>query len=255
MLPIDKPRLTPPRPADHKYTRGLVTVIGGAMSGAAALAALGAAHGGAGYVRLLAPERVAGLPHAVVQARYASAADVASALADDRIGAVVVGPGLGTDAAARAVVAAAIGSDCSLVIDADALAPSDTRFTAPTILTPHAGEFARMAGGAPGDPSEAAARMARHRGAVVLLKGSTTIVAAPDGRIARSGILPATLATAGTGDVLAGLCGVMLAQLRDPFDAARAAVWLHGEAARSIRGPFVADALAGALGAAVAGCW
>lgn len=218
------------------------------MPGAAALAALGAAHGGAGYVQLLARTRIDGLPHAIVQRECADAEAVARILADERIGAVVVGPGLG--ARMRASASAAFRCGRPLVIDADALAMLDDRLATPAIATPHAGEFARM-GGVHADPHDVAVRL----NVVVLLKGSTTTVTAPDGRRAMSESLPATLATAGTGDVLAGLCGTMLAQLGDPFDAACAAVWLHGEAARMLARPFVADELARVLGAVVGDCW
>lgn len=253
---IEAPVLTRPGPDDHKYTRGLVTVIAGEMPGAAALATLGAAHAGAGYVQLLAPERIAGLPHAVVQRICPDASALTPILADPRIGAVVVGPGLSRSEAARASVRAALDSGRALVIDADALALIDLSLSVPAILTPHAGEFERLFGASDAAWVERVVAAARRADAVVLAKGSTTVVAAPDGRVAMSDPLPAALATAGTGDVLAGICGTMLAQLRDPFEAARAAVWLHGEAARNTPQPFIADALASrALGAAVAACW
>ena len=250
------PRLRAPGPDDHKYTRGLVTVIGGAMPGAAALSALGAAHAGAGYVQLLAPTRIAGLPHAIVQRSYGDAAGLASMLADQRISAVVLGPGLGSDDDAQALAVAATRSGRPLVVDADALALIDFPLPVPAILTPHMGEFDRLFGPSPASRIERAADAARRSGAVVVLKGSTTVIAAPDGRMAVSEPLPAGLATAGTGDVLAGVCGTMLAQLGDPFVAASAAVWLHGEAARRVPASFVADALASSvLSAAVASCW
>lgn len=252
---IAVPRLIAPGPDDHKYTRGLVAVIGGAMPGAAALAVLGAAHSGAGYVRLHAPETVAGLPHSVVQRRYAAAA-LDRELADSRIGAVVVGSGLGNDLGGRAVLDVALGCGRPLVLDADALAMLDGRpLAVPAILTPHEGEFARTFPVDAASKVERAREAARRVRAVVLLKGADTVVAAPDGRAAISAPLPPTLGTAGTGDILAGICGTMLAQLGDPFAAACAAVWLHGEAARRIGGPLVADDLASRLPAAVQACW
>lgn len=253
---IKRPLLVPPGHADHKYTRGLVTVVGGAMPGAAALATLAAAHAGAGYVQLLGTERIAGLPHAVVQRIFTDTAILAAAIGDARVGAVVIGPGLGHGERARAAVAVAVASGRSLVIDADALSLLEQPIESPTILTPHEAEFARLFGDLSGTCWERALAGARRSDAVVVLKGSNTIVAAPDGRIAVSWPLPAGLATAGTGDVLAGVCGTMLAQMRDPFAAACAAVWIHGEAARSLPQPFIADALASpALAAAVARCW
>lgn len=258
---LERPRLTRPGAADHKYTRGLVVIVAGEMTGAAALAALGAAHSGAGYVRLLVREPIAGLPHAVVQRRCADAAALAAALDDPRIGAVVIGPGLGHDDAARAAVAAALGCGRPLVLDAGALADLDLPPGRAAILTPHEGEFARafgamdqaaFGGGKLGRAREAA----RRAGATVLLKGGDTVVAAPDGRARIAWGLPAALATAGTGDVLAGICGTMLAQIGDPFGAASAAVWLHGKTARSIPQPFVADDLAGTmLSQSVSRCW
>lgn len=253
---LTRPRLLPPGPDDHKYTRGLVTIIGGTMPGAAALATLGAAYSGAGYVQLLAPHRVAGLPYAIVQRDRGDALALAEALRDTRIGAVVVGPGLGSGDEARAIVAAASASGRSLVIDAAALALAAFPLASPAILTPHEGEFERVFGVLPGSKIERARAAARHSGAVIVLKGSTTVIAAPDGRTAISTPLPAGLATAGTGDVLTGICGTMLAQMRDPFAAACAAVWLHADAARVIPHPFIADELASVtLGAAVASCW
>jgi len=253
---LARPRLNPPGPADHKYTRGLVTVVGGAMPGAAALAALGAARGGAGYVQLLVPERTPGLPHAIVQRPFTEAALLAAAIGDTRIGAVVIGPGLGHSEMARSAVAVALASGRPLVIDADALSLVEDAITAPAILTPHEGEFARLFGDLPGTRWERARAAARATGAVVVLKGSNSVVAAPDGRAALSRPLPPGLATAGTGDVLAGLGGTMLAQMGDPFAAACAAVWIHGDAACTLPAPFIADDLASpALGAAVARCW
>lgn len=225
------------------------------MPGAAALATLGAAHSGAGYVQLIAPERVAGLPHAVVQRTYRDVAELAVFLRDERIGAVIVGPGLGSNESARALIGAAARSGRSLVIDADALALLEGPLTSPAILTPHGGEFDRVFGASSEDRPERVRAAAARMNAIIVLKGSTTIVAAPDGRTAISRPLPSGLATAGTGDVLSGICGTMLAQLRDPFAAACAAVWLHGDAARSIPRPFVADELAsGVLGDAVERC-
>lgn len=252
---IGRPRLRGPGPDDHKYTRGLVTVIGGAMPGAAALAALGAAHAGAGYVQLLAREWISGLPHALVQRRFVSQ-ELSPILADARIGAVVVGPGLGSDQQDEALVKAALASARPLVIDAGAQAYVEMPIATPAILTPHEGEFAHVFAGLTGTRCARAGKAARRSGAVVVLKGSETVVAAPDGCLAVSAPLPAGLATAGTGDVLAGVCGTMLAQLGDPFAAACAAVWVHGEAARTLPAPFIADALASPLlAAAVRQCW
>lgn len=246
---LPPPRLRLPGPDAHKYSRGLVAVVAGAMPGAGALAATAAAHGGAGYVLLLgsATDR---LPHAIVRRRYSS-----DALDDRRIGALVVGPGLGRDEAARAKLEAALASDRPLVLDGDALALLDldrlaTR-TAPAVLTPHEGEFA-VFGALPGSKIDRARAAARRANAVVVYKGADTVIADPDGRAAVAHRHAAWLSTAGTGDVLAGLLGTLIASGHAPFEAACAAAWLHVDAARRCGPAFLADELAGALCGAVA---
>lgn len=258
---LERPRLTAPGVDDHKYTRGFVTILGGMMPGAAALATLAAARAGAGYVQLCAPERIDGLPFAIVQRTGLDAQALAQLLDDARIDAVVVGMGLGRDDDAKTIVEAAIASGRPLVLDADALPHVRWPLDRPAILTPHAGEFARsfpdLALGSPrvdGPRLQAALAAARRSGAAVILKGSQTMIAGPNGRTAAAPAASAGLATAGTGDVLAGMCGTMLAQLRDPFAAACAAVWLHARAARDRPIPFIADDLVGGISAAVAEC-
>lgn len=233
-----------PGDLDHKYTRGMVAVIAGAMPGAAALAAGAAAHV-AGYVLLLgsATDR---LPHAIVRRRFSG-----DALGDDRIGAVVIGPGLGRDDTARAKLDAALASGMPLVIDGDALHlldPARLRdHGAPVILTPHAGEFAAMFGDADGSKVDRAMAAARDCGATIVFKGADTVVAHPGGQVRIAASRRPWLATAGTGDVLAGVTGALLAHLRDPLVAASDAVWLHGEAARVAGPAFIADDLIAAI--------
>ena len=240
---VAQPVLAPPGPEDHKYTRGMVAVIGGAMPGASELAALAAAHAGAGYVQLLEPEPRFGPPHAIVRR---VAADPGQALDDKRIGAVVIGPGLGRDSEAECTLAAALESGRPLVIDGDALHLFGSRkSTAPTILTPHEGEFRAMFPDLrDGSKVERARAAAARNGAVIVYKGADTAVAAPDGRAALAGVASTWLSTAGTGDVLAGAIGAMLARGLAPFEAAQAGVWLHGEAARRAGRAFLADDLA-----------
>lgn len=209
-----------PGPDDHKYSRGYVAVLAGEMPGASALAAAAALRAGAGYVRLIGPP-VAGLPHAIVQ----GPGDAEALLADPRIGAVVVGPGLGRD---DRLVGIAIASGRPLVLDAGAL-----RAQPNAILTPHEGEFARLFPGLPGSKVERARAAAAASGAVVVYKGADTVVAAPDGRAAIAPPAPAWLATAGTGDVLAGIVAARRAALDDPFEAACSGVWMHNHAARA----------------------
>jgi len=208
----------PPGPDDHKYSRGYVAVLAGEMPGASALAAMAALKAGAGYVRLIGPY-LAGLPHAIVQ----GPGDPAKLLADERIGAVLVGPGLGHD---RRLLDLAIASGRPLVLDADGLSAQ-----AGAILTPHAGEFARLFPGLAGSKVEKARSAAAASGAVIVYKGPDTVVAAPDGRAAIAPPAPAWLATAGTGDVLAGIAAARRAALADPFEAACSAVFMHNHAA------------------------
>ena len=218
--------------AGHKYTRGHVTVSGGAaMTGAAQLAALAARRGGAGLVTIAAEQRAdlyrVGAPGTIVDAR-----PLAVLLQDMRRNAWVCGPGLGVAAAQRALPAL-LAAGRLTVVDAHALTARTSapeRLCGATVLTPHAGEFARVFG-PPGTDRLAAVRTAARRtDAVVLLKGADTIIAAPDGRAAINDSAPPWLATAGAGDVLAGLIAALLAQGMAPWHAACAGAWLHGRA-------------------------
>lgn len=246
---IARPAFAPPSPADHKYTRGLVAVVGGAMPGAARLAANAAAHAGAGYVLLLGAGG-GGLPDAVVT-RPADA--LAEVVADRRLGALLVGPGLGADGAAP--LAAALAAAAPLVLDGDALRQVTPQAVAgraaPTILTPHDGEFAALFGALPGSKIDRVRAAAARADAVVIAKGADTVIAAPDGTVRIAGGASPWLSTAGTGDVLAGIVAAQLARGLAPLAAAEAAVWLHGEAARRADPAFVADALVARLPAAL----
>lgn len=248
---LSRPSLSAPGPDDHKYSRGMVAVIAGAMPGAAALAATAAARL-AGYV-LLIGSSTDRLPHAIVRRRWSG-----EALHDKRIGAVLVGPGLGREDMARHRLSAALASDRPLVIDGDALHLLDAAALrergAPTILTPHAGEFAALFGTRAGSRLERARAAAAACGATIVFKGADTIVAHPDGAALLAESAPAWLASAGTGDVLAGIVAARLAAGALPLAAAGEAVWLHGEAARRAGPAFIADALADHLSAAVGAC-
>ena len=234
--------ISPPAPDDHKFSRGMVAVVAGRMPGAAALAATAAARI-AGYTLLLgsATDR---LPHAIVRRRWSD-----EALADPRIGALVIGPGLGRDDEARAKLDAALASDRALVIDGDALHLLDPAClrdrAAPVILTPHGGEFAKLFGEGKGSKIDRARAAAVGCGATVVFKGADTVVAHPDGRTRTAARSVPWLATAGTGDVLAGLTGALLARGHEA--AATDAVHLHIEAARLAGPAFIADDLAAAL--------
>jgi len=220
--------------ADHKYTRGVVSVCGGAtMPGAARLAAAGARGAGAGLVRLAA-EHGADLYRLGAAGLIVDAEPLDRLLADERRRTWVCGPGLDGDEV-RAALPALLRAGRQVVADAGALseaAGEPERLAGAAVITPHAGEFARLFGPPAGGDRLAAARAAARRvGAVVVLKGSDTIIASPDGRAAINDNAPPWLGTAGAGDVLSGIVAAMLAGGEPAFEAACAAVWLHGEAA------------------------
>jgi NAD(P)H-hydrate epimerase len=249
----------PRRPVVAHKWQAAVWVVGGSpgMTGAPTLAARGAQRLGAGYVRLSVPgsDPPPGAPVEAVGVELPAAGWAASVLAGaDRIRALVVGPGLGTAAGVRTeVLALAAAAPVALVVDGDGLTAlgSGWRATgpAPVVLTPHDGEAERLAGERPGADRFGAARaLAATTGATVLLKGPTTVVASPDGAALAVTTGDARLATAGTGDVLAGAIGALLAQGAPPFEAAAAGAWLHGRAgtlgpARGLVAGDVADLL------------
>jgi hydroxyethylthiazole kinase-like uncharacterized protein yjeF len=250
-----RPHLSAPGPADHKYSRGYVLVVGGEMPGAAALTAAGALRAGAGYVRLTG-ETAAALPHAIV-----GGADLETALADPRVGAVAVGPGLGRDASAQSLLETMLAAEAPLILDADALTLAAgegpaffRRAKQMPILTPHAAEFARLFEHRSGSKVDLARRAAEAAGAVLVYKGADTVVASPDGRAAIAPSASHWLATAGTGDVLTGVVAAMRASGLDAFEAACAGVWLHGRAAQLAGPALIADDLLDHLPAAVAEC-
>jgi hydroxyethylthiazole kinase-like uncharacterized protein yjeF len=255
VIEIETPTIARPGFESDKYRRGKVVVLAGAMPGASLLSALAAQRSGAGYVELLGAEGDAP-PHALVRRAWN-----ADALDDPRIGAIVAGPGLGTGETGRTRLRAALATDKPLVIDADALnllaragiAGLRGR-PAPTILTPHMGEYARLLPNAAGSALDKARAGASASGALFVLKGAATVVAAPDRRAAIDPPAPSWLASAGTGDVLSGVIATMLAQGMEPFAAAQAGVWLHAEAARRAGPLLIADDLLPWLREAVAGC-
>jgi hydroxyethylthiazole kinase-like uncharacterized protein yjeF len=253
---LRRPSLYAPAPDSHKYKRGYAVVAGGAMGGAAMLSAR-AAMRLAGYVALTGAKRTG--PEALVHRRWEDVAE------DKRVGALLIGPGLGRDEAAHAKLDAALATSHKLVLDADALmlltsAERDAlgQGIRPCILTPHEGEFQALFGRLPGSKIERARAAAALSGAVVVLKGADTVIASPEGRVAVASGLPGWLASAGTGDVLAGLCVAALAGsdnlLVDAFDAACTAVWLHGEAARRAGPALIADDLPDQIQDAVRMC-
>lgn len=243
-----------PQPTGHKYDRGHLLVAGGAvLTGAARLAAMAARRAGAGLVTLAAPEGTADVyrgdrPGVMIQPATAWERLVV----DRRVTAAVIGPGLGIGRGTRALVADALSADKRCVLDADALTsfaddPEALWQLGKTpVLTPHDGEFNRLFAHQ-GDRLTRARAAAATSGAVILLKGSDTVVAAPDGRAAISVDAPPTLASGGTGDVLSGLIGGLLAQGMDPFEAACMGAWLHVRAAQIVGPGLIAEDLIGAM--------
>jgi hydroxyethylthiazole kinase-like uncharacterized protein yjeF len=249
----------------HKYARGHAVVGSGGISqtGAARLAARGALRAGAGLVTIASPQAAlavnAAANLAIMVRPVDTPAQLAAMLEDRRLNAVVLGPGGGVGLPMREKVLAALAGPRGVVLDADALTSfADNRqalFFAlgkragqATILTPHEGEFTRLFGGLD-DEAKLTSKLERARaaaeacGAVVLLKGPDTVVAAPDGRAAIADNAPPWLATAGAGDVLAGMIAGLLAQGMPGFEAACAAVWLHGEAAAEFGPGLIAEDL------------
>jgi hydroxyethylthiazole kinase-like uncharacterized protein yjeF len=233
---IGEPALPAIAPDAHKYSRGLVHCLAGEMPGAIALAATAAARSGAGYVRVSTSSPIAGMPLSVVQVGDAQ-------LNDPRIGCILVGPGLGK---LPQVLTLALTSHRPKVIDADAIGhvgePGRLKGQ-DAIVTPHAGEFTRLFGELTGSKAEQALAAAEASGAIVVFKGPDTLVAAPDGRLGFAPPAPAYLATAGTGDVLAGMIAALRARGLPAFEAACAGVWLHGRAAERAGPTMIADDL------------
>lgn len=256
-----------PRRDGHKYARGHAVVVSGSgeTSGAARLAARGALRIGAGLVTLVGGPAATAVnamhSNAVMVRRVEGAAGLAEFLSDERRNAVLIGPGAGVGMETAADVLTVLASQAAAVLDADALtsfATGDERpktgfgfvvrsaspgstpdnlfaaiagRAAPVVLTPHDGEFVRLFGEVLGSKLERAGYAAKTSGAIVVLKGPDTVIAGPDGRAAINDNAPPWLATAGSGDVLAGFVAGLLAQRMPAFEAACAAVWLHGECA------------------------
>ena len=255
-----------PSAHSHKYTRGHALVSGGReLTGAARLAAYAALRVGAGVVSIAShPDALAvyrsGRPSIMVHA----AVDIQAftdLLDDPRLGSVLVGPGNGVSEETRARVLHALHASAACVIDADAISvfanDPQVLFDAiqacesDVVLTPHEGEFGRLFDSTAVDCS--AGRLTRAKaaaklsGAVVILKGPDTVIAGPDGRGVINSNAPADLATAGSGDVLAGLVLGLLAQQMNALEASAAAVWLHGEAANRFGAGLIADDIADTL--------
>jgi ADP-dependent NAD(P)H-hydrate dehydratase / NAD(P)H-hydrate epimerase len=257
-------RLPRRTPDGHKFTAGHAVVLSGGpwSTGAARLAAMAAQRIGAGLVTLASPTAALAVNashlSSILLADVETPAVLAAFLGDQRRNVVLLGPGMGVGADTRAKVRAALVSGRAVVLDADALtsfeqAP-DELFEAiaehasrPVILTPHAGEFARLFKPSPQEMQlskiDQSRRAADCSGAVIIYKGPDTVIASPDGRAIVNGNAPATLATAGSGDVLAGLAAGLLAQGVSAPDAAAAAAFIHGEAANRLGEGLIAEDL------------
>lgn len=242
---IGRPSLPALDPGGHKYDRGLVHALAGAMPGAIGLSAKAAARAGAGYVRVSTSRPIEELPSAIVQIDNAP-------VNDERIGCLLVGPGLGD---IPQVLTLALTSKAPKVIDADAithLGEPERLKGQDAIITPHEGEFRKLFGNLSGSKPERALEAAHRTDAVVVYKGPDTLVASPDGRLGFAPHAHPWLASAGTGDVLAGIIAAMRARGMAAFEAACAGVWLHGRAA-DIAGPqLIADDLVDAIPQAIA---
>jgi ADP-dependent NAD(P)H-hydrate dehydratase / NAD(P)H-hydrate epimerase len=247
-------RLPQLRTADNKYSRGHALLYGGyPMTGAARMAARAAARCGAGLTTIAVPEKAfalyaSALTSIMVQP-LARDQDFAALLKDPRYTAFSIGPGAGVDDATRARALVLLQTGKPVVLDADAIsvfAPHpDELFHAirgPCVMTPHEGEFKRIFDST-GDKLMRARAAARRSGAVIVLKGADTVIAAPDGRAIINSNAPSTLATAGAGDVLGGFILGLLTQGMDAFFAAAAGVWLHGAAADSFGPGLLAEDL------------
>ena len=254
-----------PRAEGHKYDRGHAVVVSGPSwsTGAARLAARGALRAGAGLVTIASPREAlavnAAANLAIMVRPVDGPAELMRFIADPRLNALTIGPGLGVNHATCDLVLASLSGDRAVVLDADAItafSKSPQRLYAGvkarpgkvTIMTPHEGEFSRYfhaldPNTKAGSKLERARRAAALIGAVIVLKGPDTVVAAPDGRAAITANAPPFLATAGAGDVLSGIVTGLLAQGMPAFEAACAAVWLHGEAARAFGLGLIAEDL------------
>lgn len=256
-----------PRPDMHKHSRGRLGVVSGPQpsSGAARLASRAGLRIGAGTCRLFCPPEALPLHAPGVEAVMIQVFEDAGGLRRlaEPMAAVVIGPSAGLRPETEGWLAALAATRARLVIDADALTwfrdRPDALFAQlrpGDVLTPHEGEFERLFPGLLAGGREAAAvEAARQAGCVVVLKGNATLIAAPDGALVRSANGTPWLATAGSGDVLAGMIGGLLAQGMGSRDAACAAVWIHAEAAAGFGPGLIAEDLPERLPAVLADLW
>ena len=254
---IERPALTPPPTDTHKYARGHAMIVSGPAlrTGASRLSAEAALAVGAGLVTMIGDKAALSEHAAHVTAIMLRERDAGLSGIDDRVRSLLIGPGAGVSDDLVQDVTTLLRRKIPVVLDADAL----TAFSAKpemlfamlhtqAVLTPHEGEFARLFPDISlSDRAKAALDAAKRAGAVVLLKGAETVIAAPDGRIAINRHASPWLATAGSGDVLAGLICGLLAQGNEAFEAAAIACWLHGDIGVRAGPGLTADAMVGHL--------
>ncbi len=246
--------LPKPQAEGNKYTMGHALIYGGyPMTGAARMAARAATRAGAGLTTVAVPEIAfpiyATSLTSIMVHPLAMPEDFDKMLDDTRISAVLIGPGAGADKNTCARVLSALAKGRPIVIDADAITAFkddpqslDRAIIGHCIMTPHEGEFCRLFDPT-GDKLTRTRKAALRSGAIIVLKGSDTVIAAPDGRVIINSNAPPTLATAGSGDVLSGIILGLLAQGMEPFLAAAAAVWLHSAAANEFGPKLMAEDL------------
>ena len=246
--------LPKPYPDGNKYTRGHALIYGGyPMTGAARMAARAAARIGAGLVTIAVPEIAfpiyATSLTSIMVRPLVKKRDFNHLLEDNHLSAFLIGPGAGTKKHIRDYTLAMLAKGKPIVLDADAITifqddplSLDRSIVGACVLTPHEGEFSRLFD-VSSDRLTCALAAAKRCKAIIVLKGNNTVIAAPDGRAIINSNAPPTLATAGSGDVLSGIIVGLLAQRMDPFLAAAAAVWLHGEAASDFGPGLIAEDL------------
>ncbi len=238
----------------NKYTRGHAMIVGGyPLTGAARLSAMAAARIGSGLTTIIAPEIAfpiyASALTSIMVRPFKTSEDFAQLLSDNRISAFLIGPGAGVNDETKKQTHSILSTGKPAVLDADAISVFENdseglklAIKGACVITPHQGEFERLFK-LDKDRIKSASLAARELGAVVVLKGHETIIASPDGKLALNKNAPPTLATAGSGDVLAGMITGLLAQGMTPYLAAAAAVWLHGEAANQFGLGLIAEDL------------
>lgn len=258
---LPKPHISRPASQDHKYSRGLVAVVAGAMPGAAKLTAMAAQKSGAGYVKIFASSGFESPHPSIVVETVQDMADLQQKLSDNRISAIILGPGLGRDERAKELLTAALAADAPLVIDADALTVAGSQFTnlvkgrsAQTIATPHAGEFASLTKDALQYKLDDSRQLAKRAECSILLKGSDTVIVSPDGKASISAQSCPWLSTAGTGDVLAGIIASRLATGISAYKAACEGQWLHSRAGQLAGPAFTPEMLIDQLPATLQEC-